>query len=312
MLSSYPPSIYNLPNFRLFLSHARARSLPLLTDTKLSYMGIVPPLDFMNHGEGAFPISVAKGMFKGPAVTVPGAVAASAASGPSEVLTDYCPSSPSRSLLSFGFVPPSLADATKPALAEIEIIMDDSDEFWQDKQEVLRESGIDPVQLHAISNTESLPPEFVQFLRLKYLSVTDAFLLEAVLAGDCWENCAEPVSEENERAVLAAVTAWCEGKLVLIEEAEALETAMEGAAEEKEPAAAAAEREAVASIRVVRETETRAIKAALVSARREGEALDLKTYYHQRRLKSLNLDSPWNGEEVGGGAGVKKGGEMDW
>jgi [ribulose-bisphosphate carboxylase]-lysine N-methyltransferase len=47
----------------------------------------------------------------------------------------------------------------------------------------------------------------------------------------------------------------------------------------------------------VRASETKALSRTLEYVNREKEALDLKEYYQERRLKDLNLNSDWNPDE---------------
>ena len=47
----------------------------------------------------------------------------------------------------------------------------------------------------------------------------------------------------------------------------------------------------------LRESETKALTRSLEFLLREKEALDLKEYYQERRLKDLGLDSEWSEED---------------
>ena len=42
------------------------------------------------------------------------------------------------------------------------------------------------------------------------------------------------------------------------------------------------------------------LEDVLLYVKREKEAVDLKVYYQERRLKGLGLDSPWSEEDSGG------------
>ena len=52
---------------------------------------------------------------------------------------------------------------------------------------------------------------------------------------------------------------------------------------------------------IVREAENRALTRTLEFVNREKEALDLKEYYQERRLKDLGLNSDWNPDESSAG-----------
>lgn len=89
-----------------------------------------------------------------------------------------------------------------------------------------------------------------------------------------------PVSEQNEADVVETILSSCT-------------TAMKEFADcpvnESSPHAEVCRR--------LRESETRALQRLVEYLEREKEALDLKEYYQERRLKDLGLDSPWSPEE---------------
>ena len=65
---------------------------------------------------------------------------------------------------------------------------------------------------------------------------------------------------------------------------------------------------------MVRDAERDALDRTLSNVRQEAEALDLKEYYQERRLKSLGLDSEWTPEDDGG-YGIERvpgGADYDW
>jgi [ribulose-bisphosphate carboxylase]-lysine N-methyltransferase len=116
----------------------------------------------------------------------------------------------------------------------------------------------------------------MQFLRLAKLGGTDAFLLESIFRKEVWGFMALPVSETNELEVVNAITDSCQAALDEIKECP------EGGA-------------AVCS--KLRESECRALTRTIEYLLREREALDLKEYYQERRLKDLGLDSEWSSED---------------
>ncbi len=107
----------------------------------------------------------------------------------------------------------------------------------------------------------------------------------------------DPVSEENERAVATAIVEACERALSDTEEG--------GDGAGSEAARLSAE---------VRGSEREDLGRALSHVRREADALDLKEYYHERRLMSLGLDSEWSLEDDGYGreGRVSGGVDYDW
>lgn len=109
-----------------------------------------------------------------------------------------------------------------------------------------------------------------------------------------------PVSEENERLVVNAVIDACQNAL----------SEMEG--DENDNSTLSEKQQLCA---MVRNSERQALERTCVYMKQEAEALDLKEYYQERRLKSLGLDSEWSPEndDVGwGGNRVPGGADYDW
>jgi len=111
----------------------------------------------------------------------------------------------------------------------------------------------------------------------------------------------EPVSEDNERAAVTAVIDACENALkemdeIIDEEGSALSPKLQLCA-------------------LVRGSERQALERTLEYVTQEAEALDLKEYYQERRLKDLGLDSDWSPEDDDvsfGGTRVPGGADYDW
>ena len=85
-----------------------------------------------------------------------------------------------------------------------------------------------------------------------------------------------PVSEKNEFSVIKQISHSCEKAI------EDLNQCPQGGPE---------------VCQKLRASETKAITRTLEFLRREKEALDLKEYYQERRLKDLGLDSEWSQED---------------
>jgi [ribulose-bisphosphate carboxylase]-lysine N-methyltransferase len=110
-----------------------------------------------------------------------------------------------------------------------------------------------------------------------------------------------PVSEENERLAVTAVIEACQYALSDMEDPAS------------EDSATLSENQQLCSI--VRKSERQALERTMIYMKQESEALDLKEYYQERRLKSLGLDSEWSPEndDVGwGGNRVPGGADYDW
>ncbi|KAL3811966.1 hypothetical protein ACHAXA_011293 [Cyclostephanos tholiformis] len=130
-------------------------------------------------------------------------------------------------------------------------------------------------------------PAMMQFLRLAKLGGKDAFLLESIFRGDVWGFMSEPVSEDNEREVVNAVIEACQSALS--------EMTSEGEGENDSGEESSSKMDRLCSM--VCESEREALGRTLTYMRQEAEALDLKEYYQERRLKSLGLDSDWTPED---------------
>jgi len=248
-----------------------------------------------------------------------------------EVFCTYGPKSAAEYLLEHGFLPSRLRDLSF-CVAELSFeitpppTMEDGaeppvsfDPLYDDRLDVLEydtydDAPMSPVQTFDVVADIALPestpdPSMIRFLRLAKLSGKDAFLLESVFRKEVWEFMGLPVSERNERAVLDAVAEACEGAL-----GEMVGDVGGGEGEGDRPEVLC---------KVVRSSEGRALGRTLEFVQREKEALDLKEYYQERRLKDLGLDSEWSGEGgEGKGAGfeddelgygqIRAPGSMDW
>ena len=151
-------------------------------------------------------------------------------------------------------------------------------------------------------------PSMIQFLRLAKLGDRDAFLLESIFRKEIWSFMSYPVSEKNERDVLDTIIKACDASL------HEINTFDETIDKEIEDDASLPINKRVCA--TVRNVERRALLRAREYVQREGEALDLKEYYQERRLKDLGLNTPWDGDErnpdVGWGTRKPGDGGIDW
>mmetsp|Transcript_17331 Transcript_17331/g.25242 ORF Transcript_17331/g.25242 Transcript_17331/m.25242 type:complete len:371 (+) Transcript_17331:1273-2385(+) len=212
-----------------------------------------------------------------------------------EVYASYGPKSAAEYLLDHGFVP-KVARSMRTSVAELTFEVDKADRFYDDKLDVLEfetydNSPMEPTQsfdvVSEMGNDGAPDPAMIQFLRLAKLSSEDAFLLESIFRNEIWEFMSYPVSEPNERDALEMVVAACTKAL------EGMEGTESSADDEDEssPASLCA---------IVRASENRALTRTLQFVNREKEALDLKEYYQERRLKDLGLDSEWAPDDSAG------------
>lgn len=300
---------FSLEGFKWALSIANSRCV--FVDGALK---LVPIIDFSNHGDFET-VEVAGGFFGTFGTTAGVQVKADKNyKKGDEIFVSYGPKSASEYLLEHGFMPESTKST---AVAELTFEVDKSDRFFDDKADVLEfETGgapIEPVQafdLVAAPGKDGQPdPALMQFLRLAKLGNTDAFLLESIFRKEVWGFMAYPVSEKNEREVIDAIISACNDAL---KEKDEINDALIDETNSKDELMSKNKR-ACATLRGI---ERRALQRTLEYVQREEEALDLKEYYQERRLKDLGLNSPWDGDEnnadVGWGARKPGDGGLDW
>jgi len=219
-------------------------------------------------------------------------------------------------LLDHGFVPSSIQTNTAEILLEI----DTTDRFYEDKLDILELQQIGTSQIFDVSSRDEPDPQMLQFLRLVKLSDTDAFLLESIFRTDVWDFMAEPVSAINERAVVEYITELCQSLLddmvdIDIDTTTTTTTKIKTTEDQNNHVN-------TNYCITVQKIEKQALQRTMEYMNREKEALDLKEYYQERRLKSLGLDSEYSDDENGilpGGGDDELGfgqsrapGSLDW
>ena len=283
-----------------------------LTNSRASFVDgslrLLPFMDMCNHDDDATEL---KGGYMGTFGTTKGAevLASRKYKAGEEVFLSHGPKSAADYLLEHGFCP---RDCWKTAVSEVTLEIDPDDRFYEDKLDILEfetydQAPMDPSQsfdvISAIGRDGEPDPAFMQFARLAKISAMDAFLLESIFRKEVWGFMAFPVSEANELAVVNTIVEVCETSL------EELKVNSETTADGQNAMICAK----------LRESESRALKRTLEFMLREKEALDLKEYYQQRRLKDLGLDSDWSPEdEIGdpdlsfGQTRMPGGADFDW
>jgi [ribulose-bisphosphate carboxylase]-lysine N-methyltransferase len=173
---------------------------------------------------------------------------------------------------------------------------------------------MEPIQsfdITSIPGQDSSPdPKMIQFLRLKKLGgrpkPLDAFLLESIFRKDVWGLMSLPVSEMNERAVVNEIMASCTKSLNEM-----------GSVEEKDETLKEDETSPKSLCYTVRSLESKVLTRMLEHMKRESEALDLKEYYQERRLRELGMDSEWDPDAMNSDVGwgqkrIPGGGDLDF
>lgn len=260
---------------------------------------LIPIVDMANHDD--LGVEEVQGGTMGPFGTTKGALIRAGSTRSyekgNEVFVSYGPKSAAEYLLEHGFLPKS-ARSLQTCVAELTFELDQDDRFYDDKLDILEfetydNAPMEPIQsFDVVSETgrDGEPdPAMVQFLRLVKLGSKDAFLLESVFRKEVWDFMSMPVSETNERDVLDAIANACNKGLV---EMEGVEDSVSD--DVMLPTSLCA---------IVRKSENKALSRTIEYVNREKEALDLKEYYQERRLKELGLDSDWNPEDSGVAAG---------
>jgi len=242
---------------------------------------LVPFLDKCNHSDYAE--EVVDGTM-GTFGTTKGAklIAAEDYQAGDEVFCSYGPKSAADYLLEHGFIP---EQCFKTAVSELTFEIDSEDRFYDDKLDILEfetydQAPMDPVQTFDVVSAPGRDgepdPAMIQFVRLCKLGGSDAFLLESIFRKDVWGFMELPVSEGNELEVVNAIEETCKRAL------EDFDQCPEGG-----PPICSK----------LRESERKALTRTMEYLQRDREALDLKEYYQERRLKDLGLDSEWTPED---------------
>eukprot|EP00593_Proboscia_inermis_P015538 CAMPEP_0171327034 /NCGR_PEP_ID=MMETSP0816-20121228/117828_1 /TAXON_ID=420281 /ORGANISM="Proboscia inermis, Strain CCAP1064/1" /LENGTH=293 /DNA_ID=CAMNT_0011826655 /DNA_START=678 /DNA_END=1560 /DNA_ORIENTATION=+ len=223
-----------------------------------------------------------------------------------QIFVSYGPKSASEYLLEYGFIPPSVI---RNPLAELTFEIDKDDRFGDEKLDILEfdtyGGAMDPIQSFDVGGADGQPdPALVQFLRLCVLGGKDSFILESIFRKEVWDFMAQPMSEDNERLVVEALI----GKV-----SDTIDDMIEDDDQGAEVDVTDMTPEGLC--KVLRGIERKALHMTADYMTREGEALDLKEYYQERRLKDLGLDSEWQEDnpDVGWGQSRAKGGkDLDW
>ena len=254
---------------------------------------IIPIMDMANHDD--FGVQEIQEGFMGTFGTTKGVVVKAGSTKNyetgQEVFVSYGPKSAAEYLLEHGFLPKA-SRSLQTSVGEITFEIDQDDRFYDDKLDILEFDTYDNAPMEPVQSFDAVSelgrdgepdPAMIQFLRLLKMNGKDAFLLESIFRKEVWEFMSMPVSEQNERDVLNAVADACTKGLVGMQE---IESSVDD--DQSSPAQLCS---------TVRASETKALSRTLEYVNREKEALDLKEYYQERRLKDLNLNSDWNPDE---------------
>jgi len=237
-----------------------------------------------------------------------------------EIFVSYGPKSAAEYLLEYGFIPPITYKSG--AVAELTFEINEKDQFVDDKLDILEfhtyqgapMESIQSFDIVSIPGQDSSPdPSMIQFLRLKKLGgipkPLDAFLLEPIFRKDVWGFMSLPVSEINERAVVDEIISSCAKALKKMDSVSLNDDML---LSDKELGVEQSPKSLCATVRSV---ERKALTRMLEHMKRESEALDLKEYYQERRLREMGMDSEWDPDDMNSDVGWKRvpgGGDLDY
>ena len=238
-----------------------------------------------------------------------------------EVFVSYGPKSAAEYLLDHGFIPPQCYRGV--SVAELTFELDENDRFQDDKLDILEfetyeQAPMEPIQSFDVVATTARDvtpdPVMLQFLRLIKLGGTDAFLLESIFRKEVWGFMSQPVSQKNELEVVNLVIDKCTMALKDMDSVAIVgdDNLYSLANRDRDMSEPITPEVLCATVRAV---ERRAFIRMKEFMERDRDALDLKEYYQERRLKDLGLDSAWDPEnsDVGWSSARKPGGgELDW
>ena len=312
---------FNLQGFTWALSIVYSRSFFLDGTLKL-----IPVLDYANHMEGCDELQNA---YMGTFNTIKGVQLKTSGKNKGdinvgdEVFVSYGPKSSIEYLLEYGFLPfesdlkaIKISPIYRPyAMSQLTFEIDPDDRFYDDKLDILEmEANIDIRQTFDIyEDTDGTPDPFMlQFLRLMKLGNKDAFLLESIFRKEVWEFMGYPVSEKNEEGLVDYVIDVCNQYITELESMDGDDDDDDDDDDETKELS-----DAEMSCAKIRALELRALRTTQEYMMRDREALDLKEYYQERRLKDLGLDSEWNPDDdmdLGLGAPKRMPGDggLDW
>ncbi|CAM9342463.1 unnamed protein product [Ectocarpus sp. 4 AP-2014] len=292
----FPTDMFGPGDFRWAVGVALSRSFFVDGELRLT-----PLVDFANHSSlrgVSEPTGGTTGLFGSKAVVLR---AGKNYEEGEEFFASYGPKGAAGYLEENGFVPPvSGSEVT----CELEFSIPEDDKFFDDKEDILESAGLRTSSTFDLTAVGLPDAELVRFLRLLCVSGDDAFLLEGIFRNEVWDFMNEPVSRPNEEAVNELLATRCEDEL----------KAFFGTAKEEEDIVSgkveASERQRLCA--GVRQGERMALQMTRSWCESDSKALDRKEYYQERRLKELQLDLPWEVDEIYPTERRPGGGELDW
>ena len=147
---------------------------------------------------------------------------------------------------------------------------------------------------------QEIDPALLQYLRLKLLSGTDAFILEPIFRNTVWETLSLPFSLDNELQVLRSLEAHCQSNAERLRAGEAVVAQLAAAAAAAGDSAATAR---AGLMETLRRQELAALEGSMQAAQRAREGYEVggtegMEFYQERRLRELDLLRPLDESEI--------------
>eukprot|EP01035_Chromulina_nebulosa_P019551 gene19551-25450_t len=167
---------------------------------------MIPGLDFIEYDpfSTAEPIIASDGFFGGKIVKV---IAEQTYQPNDNVVMSYGLKSSAECLEDHGIVPDVAID---DSCCELTVSIDGTERFSDDKLNILENFEANP--------NSDIDPALIQFLRLKFIQGTDAYILESCFSQTVYDTLNQPFSKVNEIAVYEYLNNFCESKLKLLDE----------------------------------------------------------------------------------------------
>jgi hypothetical protein len=184
--------------------------------------------------------------------------------------------------------------------AELTVAIEDTDRFPDDKVNILEDAGLSARERFDLEAEIGVDPLLLQFLRLKFIEGKDSFILEACFADSVFNTMSLPFSRPNEMRVYSYLKDTVASLLDKINSV---------SSEEQDAKLVGADASATEGVRrkallaELRQQERTALRGTLEVVRMEiqlleGNGLDTKEYYQERRLRDLNLLRPLDESEI--------------
>ena len=278
-----PSNAFTLEDFKWAIGHVKSKHVYLDDQPYL-----VPGMETLEHDptSTAEPITAGAGMFGGKIGKV---MADRSYDGDKNVFMSYGLKSSAQCLEDHGIVPD--VDLQDSSCELVFNILEGEDKFYDDKVNLLEAEGFTPRMTFDLEADEDIEidPLLMQFLRLKFITGIDSFILEACLSATAWNTLSMPFSKENELAVLNYLNEQCQLNIDNL----------------KAPTTSSSDsninNDRLGLMQMLYKQEIAALEGTQARIRYELDSVqgpDPREYYQERRLRELDLLRPLDESEV--------------